>query len=134
MCYFSSATFLAAESPEELDNDITEKIPEPPSLLQQTLLVLENAFEFLELKDYFDPCFHLPLLITSTNSAISHLASSPACTFQFPAARTQQARSQLAKSIREALENKQHISTLVASGGTGKTQIVLKFISDNPSR
>lgn len=74
------------------------------------------------------------VLVTSTQSAISSLASSTAFVFQLPDHADQQVVTRLLRSIEDAFSPRQHVVTLVASGGTGKTQAVLKFISRNFSR
>ncbi|KAE9399513.1 TPR-like protein, partial [Gymnopus androsaceus JB14] len=55
-------------------------------------------------------------------------------TLQLPDCADQQEMNKLLYSIEKALNPGQHVVTLVANGGTGKTQTILKFISENSSR
>ncbi|KAK0215325.1 hypothetical protein EDD85DRAFT_445363 [Armillaria nabsnona] len=100
---------------------------------QPLLLVLENADPSLKLDQYFPHSFHNPILMTSTNQAVSCLAS-PACKFELPDSMDQQAADSLHRSIERAFASLQHIVTIVARGGTGKTQLVLNFVSKDTFR
>ncbi|KAF9062640.1 hypothetical protein BDP27DRAFT_1427696 [Rhodocollybia butyracea] len=132
--FSTRAVFLLASSAEALAVGLAQTSLQDPQVLTATLLVLENTHPSLVLADHLPACCSSPVLITSTNHAVSHLASSPAYGFQLPDHPNQQIMNKLRGSVQKALEPKQHIVTLVASGGTGKTQTVLKFISDNSSR
>ncbi len=87
----------------------------------------------LELDQYLPYSLHNPILITSTNQAVSHFAS-PACALELPDSVNQQAADDLCRSIETAFIPLLHVVTIVAKGGTGKTQVVLRFISKNLSR
>ncbi len=100
---------------------------------QPLLLVLENADPSLKLDQYLPHSFHNPILVTSTNQAVSCFAS-PACEFELPDSMDQQAADSLHRSIERAFAPLQHIVTIVARGGTGKTQLVLNFVSKDTSR
>ncbi len=97
------------------------------------LLILENADASLELDQYLPYSLHNPILVTSTDQAVSRFAS-PACDFELPDSADQWAADGLHWSIEKAFNPLLHIVTLVAKGGTGKTQVVLRFVSENPSR
>ncbi|KAF9062642.1 P-loop containing nucleoside triphosphate hydrolase protein [Rhodocollybia butyracea] len=129
----TETVYLLASSDEALAKALAEKFPDS-KLRANTLLVLENAHPSLVLDDHLPACCSCPVLITSTNSAVGKLASSPDNAFQLPERPKQQLMNQVQGSIQKALKPKQHIVTLVASGGTGKTQVVLKFVLDNSSR
>lgn len=92
------------------------------------LLVLENA-DTSTVGDYLHILPDAPVLVTSTQSAISSLASTAASHFQLPDSDVDDVASKVLTSIREALFPGQRVVTLVANGGTGKTQVVLKFVS-----
>ncbi len=100
---------------------------------QSPLLVFENADPSLELDQYLPYSLHNPILVTSTNQAVSHFAS-PACRFELPDSMDQWAADSLCQSIEQAFASLLHVVTIVARGGTGKTQLVLKFVFKNPSR
>ncbi len=97
------------------------------------LLILENADASLELDQYLPYSLHNPILVTSTNQAVSHFAS-PGCEFELSGSVDQQAADGLCRSIEIAFIPFLHVVTIVAKGGAGKTQVVLRFISENPSR
>ncbi|PBK86757.1 hypothetical protein ARMGADRAFT_479838 [Armillaria gallica] len=100
---------------------------------QPLLLVFENADPFLELDQYLPYSLHNLILVTSTNKAVSCFAS-PACKFELPDSMDQWAADSLYQSIERAFAPLIHVVTIVARGGTGKTQLVLKFVSENTSR
>ncbi len=52
-------------------------------LISLPLLILENVDASLELDQYLPYSLHNPILITSTNQAVSHFAS-PACALELP--------------------------------------------------
>ncbi|KAK0214341.1 hypothetical protein IW262DRAFT_1466048 [Armillaria fumosa] len=76
------------------------------------LLILENI-DASQLNKYLSYSFDNPILVTSTNQAISCFASAPA---------------------HKAFAPLQHVVTIVARGETGKTQMVLRFVSENLHR
>ncbi|KAE9392458.1 hypothetical protein BT96DRAFT_944627 [Gymnopus androsaceus JB14] len=119
-----SPIFLDATSSETLAKSLADRITQSTSA--DTLLILKNA-EVSVVDEQFHrfPC--TPVLVTSTHSAISALASSTAWAFQLPDHADQQVTNKLLSSAKEALFPGQHVVTLVANGGTGKTQAVLKF-------
>ncbi|PBK61763.1 hypothetical protein ARMSODRAFT_1025316 [Armillaria solidipes] len=128
--------FLDASSVEALSKElkvIVHNIKVNNSAHQPPLLVLENADPFLELDQYLPYSLHNPILMTSTNHAVSCFAS-PACEFELPDPMDQWAADSLCQSIERAFAPLLHIVTIVARGGTGKTQLVLRFVSENPSR
>lgn len=100
---------------------------------QPPLLVLENADPSLELDQYLPYSFHNPILVTSTDQAVSRFAS-PACKFELPDSMDWQTAHSLCQSIEKAFAPLLHVVTIVAKGGTGKTQLVLRFVSEDPSR
>ncbi|KAF9063434.1 hypothetical protein BDP27DRAFT_1451247 [Rhodocollybia butyracea] len=131
--------YIDATSEEALTNVLAEHPQDFESIYSDTILVLENAWEnvytSLVLGDHFPVCLQCPILATSTDSNISNIASSFAHAFQLP--QNSSNKSAMAKcwtEIQRALMPGQRIVSLVASGGTGKTQTVSKFIQDNSSR
>lgn len=100
----------------------------------EELLVLENADTSLLSADYLSALFDIPMLLISCNPVISSLASCTASSFQLHDGPDREELNKLWRSIEDALYPGQHVVTLVANGGTGKTQTVLKFVSKNISR
>ncbi|KAK0224961.1 P-loop containing nucleoside triphosphate hydrolase protein, partial [Armillaria nabsnona] len=127
-----TAIFLDASSVEAL-KAIAHNIKADDSAHLPSLLILENVDASLELDQYLPYSLHNPILITSTNQAVSHFAS-PACALELPDSADQQAADDLCQSIETAFIPLLHVVTIVAKGGTGKTQVVLRFISENLSR
>ncbi|PBK86845.1 hypothetical protein ARMGADRAFT_1168991 [Armillaria gallica] len=124
--------FLDASSVEAL-KAIAHNIKADDSAHLPSLLILENVDASLELDQYLPYSLHNPILITSTNQAVSHFAS-PACALELPDSADQQAADDLCQFIKSAFIPLLHVVTIVAKGGTGKTQVVLRFISENLSR
>ncbi|KAE9407215.1 TPR-like protein [Gymnopus androsaceus JB14] len=124
--------FLDASSAQALNEKLTNKIREQ-ALPNKFLLVLENANESA-VADYIPNLSNSPILVTSTQPDIRSLASFTACEFQLPDAVTQQKMKEVLSSIKKVLEGRQQVVTLVANGGTGKTQTVLQFVFNNISR
>ncbi|KAK7441012.1 hypothetical protein VKT23_016793 [Stygiomarasmius scandens] len=118
---------LNANSVETFEEAIADKLKAANQFPAKTLIVIENMDLSLKLDHYLPFTYHAPVLITTTHSAIS---SSEAHMFTLPDSSDQQVQS----SIEKALTPGQHIVTLVAKGGTGKTQMVLKFVSEQQSR
>ncbi|KAE9399736.1 hypothetical protein BT96DRAFT_680775 [Gymnopus androsaceus JB14] len=126
---YPGSILVDASSAQTLNATLGKEIKEQ-ALETELFLVLENA-DASVVEDYFHNLPDAPILVTSTQPAISSLASSTACAFKLPGYVDQQVISKLLSSIKEALEPKQRIVTLVANGGTGKTQAVLQFVSKN---
>ncbi|KAE9407189.1 TPR-like protein, partial [Gymnopus androsaceus JB14] len=124
--------FLDASSAQALNEKLADKVREQ-ALPTKFLLVLENANESAIADDIPD-ISGSPILVTSTQPDIHSLASFTACEFQLPDAATQQEMKEVLRSIEKVLEARQKVATLVANGGTGKTQTVLQFIFKNISR
>ncbi len=112
---------------------IVHNIKASNSAHQPPLLVFENADPSLELDQYLPYSLHNPILMTSTNQAVSRFAS-PACEFELPDSIDQQAADTLRWSMESAFAPLLHVVTIVARGGTGKTQLVLRFVSENTFR
>ena len=123
---------MDASSAQTLNASLAAKIREQ-AFPTKFLLVLENA-NGLVVEDHIHNLPDSPILVTSTEPAISKLASFTACKFQLSAGATQQEMQKVLSSIEKALEPKQQVTAIVANGGTGKTQIVLQFVSKNTSR
>ncbi len=131
-----TAIFLDASSVEMLSMGlkvIAHNIKADDSAHQSPLLVFENVDPFLELDQYLPYSLHNPILVTSTNQAVSCFAS-PACEFELPDSMDERAADSLYQSIERVFAPLLHVVTIVARGGTGKTQLVLRFVSENPSR
>ncbi|KAK0215929.1 hypothetical protein EDD85DRAFT_917001 [Armillaria nabsnona] len=128
--------FLDASSVEALSMGlkvIVHNIKADDYAHQSPLLVFENADPSLELDQYLPYSLHNPILVTSTNQAVSCFAS-PACRFELPDPIDKQAADSLCQSIERAFAPLLHVITIVARGGTGKTQLVLRFVFENLSR
>ena len=91
-----------------------------------TLLVLQSAYAPVE--EYLHTLPHAPIIVIATQSSIP---SSTTPAFHLPGNADQHVVHKLLHSIERTLNLGQHVVTLVASGGTGKTQAVLKFVSEN---
>ncbi|KAE9398245.1 hypothetical protein BT96DRAFT_38113 [Gymnopus androsaceus JB14] len=126
-----STILLDATSADTLAKSVADKITQNESA--DILLVLQNA-QVSVAEEYLHTHSSTPILISSTQPAISSLASSTACAFELPDHADQQVVKKLLNSIKEALDPRQHVVTIVANGGAGKTQAVLKFVSKNKSR
>ncbi|KAE9394261.1 hypothetical protein BT96DRAFT_1022623 [Gymnopus androsaceus JB14] len=124
---------LDASSAEILNIALQEKVKDQ-ALPPQLLLVLENldpsVVEGYSWHNFPD----IPVLFTSKQPAISSLASSSTCAFHLHDHSDHQVVKKLLCCIEEALYPGQRVVTLVANGGTGKTQVILKFVSRNFSR
>ncbi|PBK86752.1 hypothetical protein ARMGADRAFT_1086262 [Armillaria gallica] len=88
-----TAIFLDASSVEAL-KAIAHNIKADDSAHLPSLLILENVNASLELDQYLPYSLHNPILITSTNQAVSHFAS-PACALELPDSADQQATDDL---------------------------------------
>ena len=99
-----------------------------------SLLVLENADISLVLEGHNSTFSGVPMLVTSTNPAISSLASSTNYSFNLLESADYPTVNNLVSSIQMCFNPCQHIITLVANGGSGKTQVVLQFVSKNAFR
>ncbi len=113
--------------------EIVHNIKLNNSAHQPPLLVLENVDPSLELDQYLPYSLHNPILVTSTNKAVSHFAS-PACEFELLDFSDQWAADSLYWSIERVFASLLHVVTIVARGGTGKTQLVLKFVFEDLSK
>ncbi|KAF9061672.1 hypothetical protein BDP27DRAFT_1300961 [Rhodocollybia butyracea] len=101
---------------------------------RDTILVLENADSSLDLEFYIPYSLHTNVLILGVNKGISALASNPGCIFTLPAPMNRQAFRKFLDGVRKAFVHQQRIVPLVARGGTGKTQVARKFVSDYGKR
>ncbi|KAF9058532.1 hypothetical protein BDP27DRAFT_1372451 [Rhodocollybia butyracea] len=126
--------YIDATSEETLTNALAENPQDFESIYSDIILVLENVYASLVLDEHFPVCLQCPILVTSTDSTVSIIASSFARAFQLP--KNSSNKSAMAKcwaEIQRALMPGQRIVSLVASGGTGKTQTVswklLKLVS-----
>ncbi|KAE9387602.1 hypothetical protein BT96DRAFT_867311, partial [Gymnopus androsaceus JB14] len=124
--------FLDASTAQSLNATLALKVRKQ-SISNEFLLVLENA-DGSVVEDYIPSLPDSPILVTSTQPAICTLASSTACEFQLSDCATQQEMQKVLRSVEKALEPRQRVATIVANGGTGKTQIVLQFVFNNISR
>ncbi|KIK57553.1 hypothetical protein GYMLUDRAFT_46125 [Collybiopsis luxurians FD-317 M1] len=123
---------LDATSATALEKTFAEEVKNSQSIFLDTVLVLENTDPSVTIQDYLPGWLYVPILITSTSQNISNKAFS--VNFQLFDSANQKEIKELAEEIKKVLQPQQHIVTLVASGGTGKTQVVLKFVSENSFR
>lgn len=98
------------------------------------LLVLENADPLLVLEDHLPDLSGVPILVTSTNPAIGNWTLHPDHCFHLSQSADYNAISNLVRSIKKCFNPHQCVTTLVANGGSGKTQVVLKFVAEYTSR
>lgn len=125
---------MDASSGHALDQAYAEIIKDQV-LSAESLLVLENADSSLVLEDHILASqVDAPMLVMSTSPAISSLASCTDFSFHLPECADHEAVSSLMSSTEKCLLPAQHIITLVANGGSGKTQVVLQFIAKNAFR
>ncbi|KAK0212000.1 hypothetical protein IW262DRAFT_1518855, partial [Armillaria fumosa] len=131
-----TAIFLDVSSVEALKRlkVIVHNIKADDNAYQPSLLVLENADPSLELDKYLPYSLHNPILITSTDQAISRFASAQDYELKLSDSVDQWTVDSLCQSIEKAFASLLHVVTIVARGGTGKTQLVLRFVSENLSR
>ncbi|KAF5358698.1 hypothetical protein D9757_014375 [Collybiopsis confluens] len=133
MKWDGSVILINGESAKDLSKGIAKNFKTPQSSVADTILVIENMESTLKIMDYLPPWFNFPVLITSTQMEITK-GEYGRHSFHLPIDIKQAERDQLEDSLKEVLYKKQEIVTLVAAGGTGKTQAVLKFIEKNLSR
>lgn len=95
----------------------------------ESLLVLENADPSLVLEDHLPTSLGVPKLITSTEQAIDNWALHTDNTFHLVESANSKALNDIVRSIEKSFNPGQRVTTLVANGGSGKTQVVLKFIA-----
>ncbi|KAE9406845.1 hypothetical protein BT96DRAFT_933777 [Gymnopus androsaceus JB14] len=94
------------------------------------LLVLQSADAPVD-SEYLHTLPYAPVLVMTTQPS---LTSSASLVFQLPNDANQQVVHKLLHSVERVLNARKHVVTVVANGGTGKTQAVLKFVSENLSR
>ncbi|KAF5358695.1 hypothetical protein D9757_014372 [Collybiopsis confluens] len=128
-----SVILINGKSAKDLSKGIAKNFKTPESLVADTTVVIENMESTLKIMDYMPPWFNFPVLITSTQREMTK-GEYGRHSFHLPNDTKQTEREQLKDSLKEVLYKKQEIVTLVAAGGTGKTQVVLKFIARNLSR
>ncbi|KAE9391888.1 TPR-like protein [Gymnopus androsaceus JB14] len=118
-----SLLFLDASSGQALAKSVAD-INKDALARADALLVLQSAHAPVDSED-LHTLPYAPVLVITTQS------SSP---FHLPNGANQQVVHKLLHSIERVLNARRHVVTLVANGGTGKTQAVLKFVSENSSR
>ncbi|KAF5378395.1 hypothetical protein D9757_010878 [Collybiopsis confluens] len=131
--WYGSLIIINGKSANDLTEDVAKNLKEPESLVVDTILVIENMDPTLRISDYLPPWMNVPALITGTRMEITE-GEYGRISFHLPDDTNQMGREQLKNSLKEILQVKQDIVTLVAAGGTGKTQAVLKFIARNVLR
>ncbi|KAF5358579.1 hypothetical protein D9757_012967 [Collybiopsis confluens] len=131
--WLGSVIIINGKSAEDLTEAVATNFKTRESLVADTILVIENMESRLKISDYLPPWFDVPVLITGTQMEITQ-GEYARHSFHLPNDMKQTEREQLKDSLKEILYKKQEIVTLVAAGGTGKTQAVLKFIEKNLSR
>ncbi|KAF5372721.1 hypothetical protein D9757_011637 [Collybiopsis confluens] len=126
--WYGSLIIINGKSAKDLTEGIAKNLKEPESLVADTILVIENMDPTLRISDYLPPWVNVHALITGTNMEIIE-GEYRRNSFHLPNDTNQTELEQLKNSLKELLCVKQNIVTLVAAGGTGKTQVVLKFIA-----
>ncbi|KAE9385283.1 hypothetical protein BT96DRAFT_1007192 [Gymnopus androsaceus JB14] len=127
--YSSSLLFLDASSGQALAKSVAD-INKDVLARADALLVLQSAHALVDSED-LHALPYAPVLVMTTQSS---LTSPTSLAFHLPNDANQQVVHKLLHSIERALNVRRHVVTLVANGGTGKTQAVLKFVSENSSR
>ena len=84
------------------------------------------------MEDHF-PTTVAPILVTSTNPAIGNWTLHPDNAFHLSESVDYKAMSDLVRSIKKLFNPGQRVTSLVAHGGSGKTQVVLKFVATHAS-
>ncbi|KAF5378401.1 hypothetical protein D9757_010875 [Collybiopsis confluens] len=131
--WYGSLIIINGKSANNLTEDVAKNLKKPESLVVDTILVIENMDPRLRISDYLPPWVNVPALITGTRMEITE-GEYGRISFHLPDDTNLMGREQLKNSLKEILRVKQNIVTLVAAGGTGKTQAVLKFIARNVLR
>ncbi|KAE9392283.1 hypothetical protein BT96DRAFT_944791 [Gymnopus androsaceus JB14] len=121
---YSSLLFLDASSGQALAKSVAD-INKDVLAWADALLVLQSAHALVDSEDLHALPYAPVLVMTTQSSSLS---------FHLPNGANQQVVHKLLHSIERALNARRHVVTLVANGGTGKTQAVLKFVSENSSR
>ncbi|KAE9397789.1 hypothetical protein BT96DRAFT_61527 [Gymnopus androsaceus JB14] len=124
-----SLIFLDASSGQALAKSVADMVSKGIMAQTDTLLVLQSANAPVE--EYFHTLPYAPILGMATQSSIACFTTP---VFHLPDCADPQVVHKLLHSIERVLKPGQHVATLVANGGTGKTQAVLKFVSENSSR
>ena len=94
--------------------------------------MFENADPSMGLQDHLPGWVCAPIVITSSNPDMAKKVSEEA--FEIPNSTDWNKIKELAKAVKSRLQSKQCVVTIVAAGGTGKTQVVLSFVADNIER
>ncbi|KAF5362981.1 hypothetical protein D9757_014796 [Collybiopsis confluens] len=131
--WYGSVIIINGKTASNVTEDIAKNMKETESLVADTILVIENMDPTLRISDYLPPWANVPVFITGTKREIIE-GEYGRISFHLPDDTNQLGREELKNSLKEILRVKQNIVTLVAAGGTGKTQAVLKFISRNVLR
>ncbi|KIK56604.1 hypothetical protein GYMLUDRAFT_247645 [Collybiopsis luxurians FD-317 M1] len=123
---------MDASSDEAFQKALLEKVKGPQQILQNTILILENANPSLALENCLPEWCYVPILMTSFKQDIAKTGSKVA--FEIPGSSSGKGMQELGKAVTSNLKLKQHVATIVAAGGAGKTQLVLRFVADNLAR
>ncbi|KIK58455.1 hypothetical protein GYMLUDRAFT_246150 [Collybiopsis luxurians FD-317 M1] len=123
---------LDASSVEALHKAFDKKIKDPLLVSGNAVLVLENVDQPLALEEHLPKWLCAPILITASNRDMARKVSEE--TFEFPNSAKWDEIQELGKAVKSFLQLKQRIVTIVAAGGAGKTQLVLRFVADNLAR
>ncbi|KAE9389894.1 TPR-like protein [Gymnopus androsaceus JB14] len=122
--YSSSPLFLDASSGHALAKSVAD-INKDALARADALLVLQSAHAPVDSEDLHALPYAPVLMMTTQSSSLA---------FHLPNGANQQVVHKLLHSIERALNARRHVVTLVANGGTGKTQAVLEFVSENLSK
>ncbi|KIK58459.1 hypothetical protein GYMLUDRAFT_696592 [Collybiopsis luxurians FD-317 M1] len=123
---------LDTSSVEALHKAVDKKIKGPLPVSGNAVLVLENMDQPLALEEHLPKWLCGPTIITASNGDIARKVSEE--TFEFPNSAKWDEIQELGKAVKSCLQLKQCIVTIVAAGGAGKTQLVLRFVADNFAR
>ncbi|KIK60186.1 hypothetical protein GYMLUDRAFT_244622 [Collybiopsis luxurians FD-317 M1] len=123
---------LDASSVNALQKAFTEKVKGPQDISENSVLVFENGNPSLGLQDRLPGWACAPIVITSYNQDMAKKVCGEG--FEIPNSTNWTKIKELAKAVKSKLQSKQHVVTIVAAGGTGKTQVILNFVADNFER
>ncbi|KAF9056845.1 hypothetical protein BDP27DRAFT_1433385 [Rhodocollybia butyracea] len=123
-----------ASSEDGLEMGVAEWNSRIEGTSNDTLLILQNADPSIDFESRIPYSLHTHVLILSTNSEVSLFASSAGSIFKLSASMNKRMYRELFEDVRKAFAYRQHIVSLVARGGTGKTQVARKFVYDHGKR
>ncbi|KIK58447.1 hypothetical protein GYMLUDRAFT_696235 [Collybiopsis luxurians FD-317 M1] len=127
-----TAIDLDASSADALRKAFDKKIRSPLLVSENAVLMIKNVDQPLALAEHRPKWLCAPIIITASNGDVARKVSEEA--FEVPNPAKWDETQELGKAVKSCLQLKQQIVTIVAAGGAGKTQLVLRFVVDNVAR